>query len=205
MEPTLAEVRRRLQGCPPRLLQPRSPSWRPAGVLVPLLLRPEGLHLVLIRRGLRLAHHQGQIAFPGGCREPQDRDLQQTALREAIEEIALAPEGVEVLGRLDDVWTPTGFVMSAFVAAVPHPQDFRPQDVEVEEILEIPLAHLTREGVYREEVWTRSGQEIPVSFFDLAEVTVWGATGRLLARLLEVGFGWRNPGRPWQPGPLPIP
>ncbi len=158
---------------------------------------------MLIRRGAQLAHHRGQIAFPGGCHEPQDRDLQETALREAVEEIALRPEGLDFLGRLDDVWTPTGFVMSAFVAALPHPQDFRPQAEEVEEVLEIPLGDLIREGVYREEIWTRKGQAIPVSFFDLEDVTVWGATGRLVARLLEVGFGWRNPGLPWRPGPLP--
>ena len=201
MSSLLEEVRRRLAGQAPHLLVHLSAPWRPAGVLVPLLTRPEGLHLVLIRRGADLPHHQGQIAFPGGIREPGDVDLQETALREAREEIALRPEGVEILGRLDDVWTPSGFVVSAFVAAVPHPQDFHPQAVEVEEILEVPLEHLTRPGVYREEVWVREGAEHPVAFFDLEGFTVWGATGRLVARLLEVGFGWKRPGRPWHPGP----
>lgn len=203
MRVTLEEVRRRLASRPPHLIVDAPASWRAAGVLVPLLPRPQGLQLVLIRRGQDLAHHQGQIAFPGGGREPGDVDLQHTAMREAVEEIAVRPEGVDFLGRLDDVWTPSGFVVSAFVAALAWPQDFRPQAGEVDEVLEVPLRALAGQGVYREEVWKRQGQEIPVSFFELDGLTVWGATGRLVARLLEVGFGWQNPGRPWHPGPLP--
>jgi len=204
MPAPLEEVRQRLASRPPRLYGEVPLGWRPAGVLVPLLPRAGGLHLVLIRRGRDLPHHQGQIAFPGGSREADDVDLEQTALREAVEEIALRPEGVDILGRLDDVWTPSGFVVSAFVAALAGPQDFHPQPGEVEEVLEVPVSALVGQGVYREEVWTRGGQEIPVSFFELQGLTVWGATGRLVARLLEVGFGWKNPGRPWQPGPLPF-
>ncbi len=199
----LEEVRRRLADRTPHLFGEVPSGWRPAGVLVPLLTRPQGLDLVLIRRGRELARHRGQIAFPGGGREPDDVDLRHTALREAVEEIAVRPDGVDFLGRLDDVWTPSGFVISAFVAALAEPQDFRPQAGEVEEVLQVPLRDLAARGVYREEVWRRQGQEVPVSFFELEGLTVWGATGRLVARLLEVGFGWQNPGRPWTPVDLP--
>lgn len=203
VNPDLEEVRQRLSGRTPHLLVDPPPEWRAAGVLVPLLRRPEGVALVLIRRGSEVSNHKGQIAFPGGAREPGDVDLQHTAVREAVEEIALDPRGLDFLGRLDDVWTPSGFVMSAFVAAVPLPQEFRPQAREVEEVLEVPLAEVLRQGVYREEIWKHDGVEHPVAFFDVEGLTIWGATGRLVARLLEVGFGWHNPGRPWTPGPLP--
>lgn len=199
----IEEIRRRLERVRPELLRSASPMWREAGVLVPLLQHPEGLRLVLIRRGTTLAKHGGQIAFPGGTRDPGDPDLQFTALRETHEEIGLAPEAVEVLGRLDDVWTPSGFLLSSFVGVVPWPQEFRPQEVEVEEVLEAPLERLMEEGCFREEIWHRDGIDHPIAFFDLDGFTVWGATGRIIARLLEVGFGWRNPGRPWAPGPLP--
>lgn len=203
MSVPLDEVRRRLAGRPPHLLVDPPPEWRSAGVLVPLLTRPEGLHLVFIRRGSQVTHHKGQIAFPGGLREPGDVSLQHTALREAVEEIALRPEGVEILGRLDDVWTPSRFVLSSFVASVPPPQQFHPQAVEVDEIFEVPLEDLARPGIFREEVVTHEGVPHPIAYFELEGLTIWGATGRLVARLLEIGFGWENPGSPWVPGPPP--
>lgn len=199
----IEDLRRRLGGIHPELIRDPSPGWRAAGVLVPLLLHPEGTRVVLIRRGSDLPHHPGQIAFPGGVREPGDPDLEYTALRETHEEIGLPPAEVRVVGRLDDVWTPSRFVLSSFVGVVRWPQEFVPQEVEVEEVLEAPLELLMREGCYREETWSRDGVEHPIAFFDLDGFTVWGATGRILARLLEVGFGWRNPGTPWRPGPPP--
>lgn len=199
----IEDLRRRLEGIRPELFRDPSPVWREAGVLVPLLLHPEGPRLVLIRRGSALARHGGQVAFPGGVRDPGDPDLRYTALRETHEEIGLPPHQVEVLGRLDDVWTPTGFVLSSFVGLVRPPQEYRIQEVEVEEVLEAPLDRLMQDGCFREEIWHRDGIDYPIAFFDLEGFTVWGATGRIIARLLEVGFGWRNPGTPWSPGPLP--
>lgn len=170
---------------------------------MPLLDTPAGLSLVLIRRSSGLARHSGQIALPGGVRDPGDPDLQHTALREAHEEIALPSQAVEVLGRLDDVWTPTGFVLSPFVAAVRATGEFRPQEGEVDEVLQAPLDLLLDRGVFREEIWVRGEVRYPVVHFDLPDFTIWGATGRIVARLLEVGFGWENPGTPFHDSPPP--
>lgn len=199
----IEELRRRLERVRPELLRGSPAAWREAGVLVPLLPHPEGLRLVLIRRGSALANHGGQVAFPGGVRDPGDPDLEYTALRETHEEIGVPRHEVQVLGRLDDVWTPSGFVLASFVGLVRYPQEYTLHAVEVEEVLEAPIDRLMEEGCFREEIWHRDGIDYPIAFFDLEGFTVWGATGRIVARLLEVGFGWRNPGRPWSAGPLP--
>ena len=81
---------------------------RDAGVLVPLIERPSGVHLVLTKRAAHLAVHPGQIAFPGGKRDAQDVDITATALREAYEETGLSPELVRVLGHLPSHDTVTG-------------------------------------------------------------------------------------------------
>lgn len=177
------------------------PDLRPAGVLVPLFAGPQ---VLLTRRPQKMSRHPGQIAFPGGTYDPRDGSLEQTALRESHEEIGLDPARVEILGRLDQVWTPTGFVMHPFVGWVREPGSWRAAPDEVEEILCVPIGDLMLPGVFREEQWERGGVAYRVVFFDLPGGTVWGATGRILLRLLQVGFGWTEVAElPWESGPAP--
>ncbi|MBI3927229.1 MAG: CoA pyrophosphatase [Armatimonadetes bacterium] len=164
---------------------------RPAAVLVPLIPRQE-LELLLIRRSGNLRHHAGQIAFPGGARDPGDVSLLDTALREGQEEVGLPRERVRILGRLDMVFTPSGYTLTPFVGLVTD-GSFEPCPHEVEEIFTVPLQKLLDPDIYREEWWTWQGRSYPVSYFELPGCTIWGATGRLVVNLLEVGFGWQRP------------
>jgi len=100
------------------------PDKTVAAVLVPLLLLDGEPHLLYIRRAHDLPHHRGQIAFPGGRHQAEDPTLEATALREASEEIGLAPGDVRLLGALDDTETMgSRFVITPFVAIVPYPYD----------------------------------------------------------------------------------
>lgn len=121
----------------------------PAAVLIPILHGDGGpLELLLTRRHAEISFG-GHICFPGGRSDPEDRDALATALREASEEVALAPERVEVLGALGEYVTWSGFRITPFVGLVERPVALRPSDGEVEEILTVPLAHALDERSYR--------------------------------------------------------
>ena len=155
----------------------------PAAVLIPLFKREEEYHLLFTRRTQEVEHHKGQISFPGGARHPEDGSLKTTALRESWEEIALHPDVVEVLGELDDLVTGTNFLVTPFVATIPYPYPLQPNPVEVEEIIEVPLAALLDERNLREE--PGPGGE-PAYFYDYGGRVIWGATARILKQFLDL-------------------
>lgn len=166
-------------------------GWRNAGVLLPMLATESGYRLVLIRRSANLRKHAGQIAFPGGAWEEGDPDLQATALREAHEEIGLPPDQVRVLGQVDGVWTPTGYTLTPFVGLI-ESERFVPCPIEVDEVLVVDLDELVRPEVFREEWWERGGVNYRVVFYELPELTIWGATGRILEAFLTLACGARE-------------
>ena len=164
---------------------------REAAVLVPIIDRPEGAHLLLTKRGAKLSEHPGQMSFPGGCPEPTDKDQLSTAIREANEEIGLTPEEVQPVGRLDDIQTVSNFVVSPFVSKVPD-RPYRPESIEVAEIAILPVDAFTMRENY--ECRPRDSEiEGPdwTHYFFIDGYTVWGATGRVIAQLLEVTTDWR--------------
>jgi 8-oxo-dGTP pyrophosphatase MutT (NUDIX family) len=167
---------------------------RQAAVLAPVLDRPDGDHLLFIRRADHLGQHAGQMGFPGGGREPSDADLTATALREADEEVGIRPEEAEMIGRLDDVPGPYGHVVRPFVARVPD-REYVPDGREVVEVVVLSAADLADPGVYSvEERRNPQGETVGLPFFRVGEDVVWGLTGFVLARLLSVVSPWDPPG-----------
>lgn len=165
---------------------------RAAAVLVPLFDEGGETRVVLTRRAAGLSSHQGEVSFPGGTVGPGETDLD-AALREAEEEVGLAPATVEVIGRLDRLLTPTtGFVLTPFVGAVAGRQVLRPAPDEVEEAFDVPLSRLLDEVVFREERWDQPVPDRPVYFFELGTDTVWGVTARILHQLLSLVTGWES-------------
>ncbi|MFZ4514697.1 MAG: NUDIX hydrolase [Acidimicrobiia bacterium] len=177
---------------PPRHL-PREP--RVAAVLLTCMQVHDEAHVVLIKRPEHMPTHQGQIAFPGGAHEPEDVDLQATAVREAREEIGLGD--VELLGELDTIATVASpFVVTPFVGVVASPT-FVPDPGEVDAVFSIPISQLLDAEIFREEIWDLSGIELftppeqSVYFFELPTETVWGATARILRGFLAHLAGMR--------------
>ena len=153
-------------------------------MLVPLFEESGLARVVLTRRAAGLASHHGEVAFPGGTVGAGETELE-AALREAEEEVALDPAAVSVVGRLDQVATPTtGYLLTPFVAVVGERPVLRPRPDEVEEVFDVPLEHLLDPEVFREERWDRPLPDRPVYFFELEHDTVWGVTARILHRLL---------------------
>jgi 8-oxo-dGTP pyrophosphatase MutT (NUDIX family) len=162
-----------------------------AAVLIPLYDRDETLHVLLQVRTELVEHHKGQISFPGGMEDPGDVDLEHTALRETEEEIGLAREDVEVLGRLDDIVTITNFIVTPYVGRITRrgPYPFAPSGYEVAELLEVPLPHLRRPNALNVEPVAWRDRLVPPPSYSFGEHVIWGATGRLLQRFLEMTGG----------------
>ena len=140
--------------------------------------------VVLTVRREELPDHAGQISFPGGQREG-DETLFETALREAKEEVDLAPDPVRLLGALTPLYIPpSNFCVHPFVAVVSHVPTLRPTDREVGEILHVSLPHLLAPATRVVETWTLHGTDVDVPYYDVAGHTVWGATAMMLAEML---------------------
>jgi 8-oxo-dGTP pyrophosphatase MutT (NUDIX family) len=157
-----------------------------AAVLVPLFVTAESQppHVVLTRRRSDLRRHAGEISFPGGRMDPGDADLTATALREAEEEIGLAPDAVELLGALPPVSTfATGYQIHPFVGTIAAEQRWRISPREVDAVLELPLNGL-RESRTRTSL-ERRGITFETDAYVLDGHLVWGATFRIIELLLE--------------------
>lgn len=158
-------------------------QYREAAVLVPLVEREEGLTVLLTRRTAHLRHHAGQIAFPGGRREPDDRTPADTALRETREEIGLGDECLEVLGLLDDYTTGTAFRITPVVALVHQPFRLQPDRFEVAEVFELPLALLFSPEHRQRNSIVNEGRLHRYHAIPFGRHYIWGATAAMLIHL----------------------
>jgi 8-oxo-dGTP pyrophosphatase MutT (NUDIX family) len=164
------------------------PELTCAAVLVPLLLKGGEWHTLVTQRTHSVEHHKGQISFPGGACDPEDRDLLATALRETFEEIGIPPEAVEVLGALDDFPTVTNFVVTPFVGVIPYPFAYVLNEGEVAAAIEVPLSFLRDPAHLRTEQREYEGRTHDVLFWDNGPYAIWGATARILKNLLDLVF-----------------
>ena len=164
------------------------PSARIASVLIPLFEQNNETYIAFIRRASSLRAHSGEIAFPGGATDISDVSPIFTALREAQEEIGLAPSRVEVLGILPPVFTVvSNFLITPVVAYLPAgPGSLQLQASEVTEVIFLPLQGLANPSIYHTEEWVRNNESHTVYFYDYGAYRIWGATARMFTMLLEL-------------------
>lgn len=164
---------------------------RAASVLVPLVMREEGVTVLLTQRTQHLSNHAGQVSFPGGSREPDDPSAIATALRESREEIGLDENVVEVIGRLPDYVTGTGFRVAPVVGLVTPPFDLVADAGEVDEIFEVPLAFLMNPAhhqirVFNYRVGERRFYAMPYPRPAGGDYFIWGATAGMLRNFYQL-------------------
>ena len=158
---------------------------RPAAVLVAIVPGAKGAGVLLTKRSSKLEHHPGQIAFPGGKVDPGDASAEAAALREAHEEVGLLPEKVRILGRLPSHETVTGFDVVPVLALVDGPFRPVPEAGEVDEVFEVPLAHLADPARFRIEGRRWRGQRRLYYTVPWGPYYIWGATARILRGLAD--------------------
>lgn len=174
----------------------RSPAQRtPAAVLVPIVNRAGGMTVLLTQRTDHLDDHAGQISFPGGRSEPEDSGPEATALRETEEEIGLPRARVEILGLLPEYHTVTGFCVTPVVGLVEPPFSLMPDEFEVAEVFEVPLAFLLDPANHQRHNYEYEGRTRQYYAMPYQGRYIWGATAAMLVNLswiLQIGVQRRE-------------
>jgi len=148
-----------------------------------------GLKMIVIRRSIYVGIHSGQIAFPGGRYEDEDGSVQITALREIEEEIGIARDKIEVLGRLSDIYVPpSNFLISVFVGYLAEKPQYKMEEREVAEIIEIPFAEFFKKDVIKLKDFYVNSEKVVLNapYFDIANAEVWGASAMVISELLSI-------------------
>jgi 8-oxo-dGTP pyrophosphatase MutT (NUDIX family) len=168
-------------------------SLRPAAVLVPIVCHADGPTMLLTQRTDHLNHHAGQISFPGGRAEAEDDGPIGTALRETEEEIGLGAEFIDIQGYLDAYETGTGFHITPVVGFVRPGFSLVPDDFEVAEVFEVPLAFLLDPDNHEQHSRTWNGRKRRYFAMPYHGYYIWGATAGIIMNLYRRVYGLNQP------------
>ena len=161
-------------------------KMKTAAVLIGLFEKENEWYFPLIKRPMHEKNHPGQIALPGGAME-KGEDLQETARREAFEEVGILPEKVKIIGKLTPLPVPvSNYLIHPFVGIVDEEPDWEINGNEVEELIILRMKTLIEadNGYYEE--WNLRGSQVKVPIFKVMGKTVWGATATVLSELLDL-------------------
>ena len=156
-----------------------------AAVLIPLVDDGDEWHLLYTRRTERVESHKGQVSFPGGGCDADEVEPEQTALREAREEVGIDPAGVRILGRLPTMITITSFRVTPVVGVISWPTVFRVGGDEVERVFTIPVKWLA-DPSNRWEFNMRGRRSSIIAYHPYDGELLWGATARMTVDFLSV-------------------
>lgn len=184
----LEEIEQRIQNHSQRVLQTDLPK---AAVLIPLATTLDGRvsELIFTRRSSHMTTHSGEVAFPGGKRDPEDPDLTWTALRESQEEVNLAPSNVKVLGRLGPVVSRFGIEVTPFIGSVPESVELQANTSELDRIFRVPLDFLADTDNLRFDQWKMQDKTYSMPSYQFGEYHIWGLTAIMLVEFMNAGCG----------------
>lgn len=166
----------------PRIVTLGAPVLSPAAVLVAVTDRPEP-GLILTLRSSALRKHAGQVAFPGGRVDPEDKDVVEAALREAWEEIAMPRDQVDIVGITDRYHAFSGFDIVPVLAVVPPDLPYVPHEAEVDSVFEVPLRFALNPANRQRTEYELEGK--PHFYFEMnwADRRIWGVTAAIIHNL----------------------
>lgn len=161
-------------------------SLMPSAVLIPIIEGTAGPSILFTVRTSRVEHHKGEVSFPGGARDPGDESIQYTAIRETHEEVGIEPDKIEVLGRLNDHQTRTGYHITPFVGIVRPVAGYDHDRFEVNEVFEVAFADLWETYLKGRQPFTYGQNSIMAYEFHQGGYRIWGATAGILAEFFDV-------------------
>jgi 8-oxo-dGTP pyrophosphatase MutT (NUDIX family) len=160
---------------------------KPSSVLALFFYQNKSIRLVFIQRPLYNGVHSGQIAFPGGGFEPDDKSAVDTALRETHEEIGIFPDQINVIGKLSNLYIPpSNFLVHPFIGYIETVPEFYPDPREVHEVFSLDIDELINEECLQEREVHGRDYRVKVPCFYLESRLIWGATSMMLSELLEI-------------------
>ena len=167
------------------------PTFNHSAVLIPICSENGMLKFILTKRTDTLKHHKGEISFPGGRQDQMDKDLTATALRETEEEIGVKSEYVKILGRLDDLFTITRYIITPFVGIIRENIEYHSNTTEVAELLHVPLELFLTEDKFHEKKMVRNGTDYPLYYYYWNNYEIWGATAYIINQFIELIFDFQ--------------
>jgi len=161
-------------------------SLTPAAVFLFLYPKDGNYCILLNKRTETVEHHKGEISFPGGAMDREDKGFLETALRESHEEMGIQPQDVRVLGQLDDIATRSRFGVRVYVGTIPYPYPFEPSASEIAQVLEVPIVDLLDPANLRDEVRWAEEESSNSPCYAFQEHLIFGATAQIVKQFLEL-------------------
>lgn len=179
-----------------RITKTLTEQYQPVKSAVLILLFPveKNIYTLFIQRTEYNGVHSAQVAFPGGKFDETDLDLEQTALREAHEEIGINPKQVKIIGKLTDIYiTPSNYLVSPFIGFLNAMPKLVMNTHEVQQIITTDLFHLNNPKIRSEKIITHNnGDKIKTPYYEIEGLTVWGATAMMVSELNVVAEQAKN-------------
>lgn len=144
------------------------------------------MELLFTKRTESVEHHKGQISFPGGAFDGLDKTPADTALRESFEEIGLDPAAVSLLGTMDDLQTPTGFIVTPLIGYIENLPPLHLNAEEVAQVILIPIERFFDDSLRRSDFRERDGAKVEIYSYDVWKEPVWGATALFVKQLVDL-------------------
>lgn len=164
-----------------------SKKKRVAAVMILLFPKEGYINIALIQRTRYDGDHSGQISLPGGIKELSDRDLLHTSVRETAEETGVPARDIKIIGKLSPIYIPvSAFRVQPFVAYLEYAPRFKPDPVEVDYLILVPVLHFLNNHNRKIEKWNLSGRDIKVPFFSFQGYKIWGATAMILSEFIDI-------------------
>lgn len=182
----LALLREKLASFTPARIKGPHPD---AAVLIALTDNPLDPEIILTRRASHLSSHSGQVAFPGGMQDKTDRNLKHTALRESEEEVAMQPDQVEIIGKLNQVISHMGVRVTPWVGIVPADIELTANEDELDAIFRVPLSFFLKDERHHTDVIPVEKRALYVPCYHFDEFVIWGLSAMMLVDLLKTGLG----------------
>jgi 8-oxo-dGTP pyrophosphatase MutT (NUDIX family) len=181
-------IKESLSNRKPGLIDNHKSRYVHSSVLIPILKEDDRYSVLFTRRTDKVEHHKGQISFPGGAVDKEDVSFEETAFREAHEEIGLLKKDVEMLGRIDDeLAVVSSFIIHPFVGGIPYPYDFQLNAHEVAKLIFIPFhVFLDKNCRYKKDFVNVEGYPYHGTNYQYEGNVVWGATARIMENFIGI-------------------